>query len=87
VEQALHALAELRVMTYESAKDSYYRAFRDTRFRPIFLKSPELARVATAEETAALRSTEVLRLGMTLTRTRTNSEGKSIEVTFKAESE
>lgn len=85
VEQALHALAELEVMSYESVKDSYYRALRQTRFRPIFLKSPELARVATAEEAAGWHSgAEVLPPGGTITRTVEDAQLGTVEITFEA---
>jgi len=43
-EQAFWRLQDLGLMTYAAAKDSFYRGWREPRFRPIYLEFPELAR-------------------------------------------
>jgi len=72
-------------LSYERVKALYYQAYREKRFRAILIQYPELARSATEEEVAALHQAQTLRPGRKITRTATNAEGESIEVTFRAE--
>lgn len=63
-EQAFQLLEDIRVLTYGTAKDLYYRGVRQDRFRPILLKFPELAQRLPAEAAMAfLSQVEVLQPG------------------------
>jgi hypothetical protein len=68
-EQALGRLEELGLMTYVAAKDSFYRAWREPRFRPIYLEFPELEREMTAAEVEYLQRAEMVESGQTINRT------------------
>lgn len=67
-EQAFGKLEELGLMTYAAAKDSFYRGWREPRFKPIYLEFPELEREMTAEEVAYFRRAEMVEPGRTITR-------------------
>ena len=82
-EQAFGKLEELGLMTYASAKDSFYRGRREQRFKPIFLEFPELDRELTEEEAAAwLRRLEVLEPGRTIRRTVEDPQLGTVEMKF-----
>ena len=84
-QQAFGRLEELDIMSYDSAKYYFYRAWREKRFRAILLKSPELARVVTAEEmTERLRNAETLGPGDKITRTVEDPQRGPAEITFEA---
>ncbi len=84
-EQAFGELEELGVIPYASAKDLYYQALREERFRAILLTSPKLARMVTAEEVAdRVRKAETLQPGGRITRTVQDSQLGSVSVTFEA---
>ncbi len=68
-EQAFGKLEELGLMTYAASKDSFYRGWREPRFKPIYLEFPELEREMTAEEMAYFRRAEMVEPGRTITRT------------------
>ncbi len=67
-EQAFGKLEELRFMTYAAAKDSFYRAWREPRFKAIYLDFPDLEREMTAEEVAYFQRAEMVEPGRTNTR-------------------
>ncbi len=82
-EQAFGKLEELGLMTYASAKDSFYRGRREARFKPIFLEFPELDRELTEEESLAwLRRVEVLEPGRTIRRTVEDPQRGTVEMKF-----
>jgi len=84
-EHAFVRLEELGIMSYESAKDLFYRALQEERFRAILLTSPELTRVATAEEVAEeVRNAETLHPGGRITRTVEHPHLGSVNITFEA---
>jgi hypothetical protein len=62
-EQAFARLEELGVLTYESAKDSFYRALRERRFHPILIEFPEFAQEISAEAAVKLPAGERLQTG------------------------
>jgi hypothetical protein len=68
-EQAFWKLEDLGLMNYAAAKDSFYRAWREARFRPIYLEFPELEREMTAEEVAYLKRADIVDSGRTIRRT------------------
>jgi hypothetical protein len=68
-EQAFGKLEELGLMTYAAAKDSFYRGWREPRFKPIYLEFPELEREMTAEEVAYFKRAEMVEPGRTIKRT------------------
>ena len=68
-EQAFWRLQDLGLMTYAAAKDSFYRGWREPRFRPIYLEFPELAREMTAGEVAYFQRAEMVEPGRTIKRT------------------
>jgi hypothetical protein len=53
-------------MTYAAAKDSFYRGWREPRFRGIHLEFPELEREMTAEEMAYFQRAEMVEPGRTI---------------------
>jgi hypothetical protein len=53
-EQAFGRLEELGVLSYESAKESFYRGLREKRFKPVLIEFPELRQVISEEEAAQL---------------------------------
>jgi hypothetical protein len=67
-EQAFARLEELGVLTYESAKDSFYRALRERRFHPILIEFPEFAQEISAETAAQFPSGERLLTGAEVSR-------------------
>ena len=67
------------------AKDLFYRALRDNRFRPILCSLPEVARTATEEDMEALRRAEVLEPGNAVTQVGHDVQGTPVEVTFRGE--
>jgi hypothetical protein len=82
-EGAFRRLEDLGVTSYAAAKDLFYRALREERFRAILLTSPEVARMVTAEEVAdRVRKAETLQPGGRITRTVEDSQLESI--TFEA---
>ncbi len=82
-EQAFGKLEALGLMTYASAKDSFYRGRREQRFKPIFLEFPELDRELTDEEFLAwLRRVEVLEPGRTIRRTVEDPQRGTVEMEF-----
>jgi len=68
-EQAFGKLDELGLMTYAAAKDSFYRGWREPRFRPIYLEFPELEREMSAGEVAYFQRAEMVEPGRTIKRT------------------
>jgi hypothetical protein len=68
-EQAFGVLEDLGLMTYSAAKDSFYRGWREPRFKPIYLEFPELEREMTAEEVAYFMRAEMVEAGRTAKRT------------------
>lgn len=68
-EQAFGELEELGLMTYAAAKDSFYRGWREPRFRPVYLEFPELEREMTAAEVEYLQRAEIVKSGQTINRT------------------
>jgi hypothetical protein len=67
-EQAFGKLEELGLMTHAAAKDSFYRAWREPRFKAIYLEFPELERELTAEEMVYFKRTEMVEPGRTIKR-------------------
>ncbi len=84
-EKAFIKLEELGVLSYASAKDSFYRALREERFLAILLKSPELTSVTAAEVADRVREAETLGPGGKITRTAENPKLGTVEATFEAE--
>lgn len=75
VEQALHQLEEIGLLSYSTAKDLYYRARRDDRFKPIMLTWPDrTARVSAEAAEAWLSRAEVLEPGKPVVRSWEDSE-------------
>ena len=68
-EQAFWRLEDLGLMTYAAAKDSFYRGWRESRFRPIYVEFPELEREMTAEEMAYFQRAEMVEPSRTVRRT------------------
>jgi len=68
-EQAFGKLEELGLMTYAAAKDSFYRGWREPRFKAIYLEFPELEREMRAEEVAYFQRAEMVEPGRTIKRT------------------
>jgi len=68
-EQAFWRLQDLGLMTYAAAKDSFYRGWREPRFRPIYLEFPELAREMTPGEVAYFQREKMVEPGRTIKRT------------------
>ncbi len=56
------------VLTYESAKDSFYRALRERRFHPVLIEFPEFAQEISAEAAARLPSGERVQTGVEVSR-------------------
>ncbi len=81
-EKAFIKLEELGVMSYASAKDSFYRALREKRFRAILLTSPELARVSAEELADRVRKAETLQPGGPITRTVEDPRLGSMSITL-----
>lgn len=54
VEQAFGRLEELGVLSYDSAKEGFYRGLREKRFEAVLMEFPELRQVISAEEAARL---------------------------------
>ncbi len=67
-EQAFWKLQDLGLMTYAAAKDSFYRGWREPRFKAIYLEFPELEREMTAEEMAYFQRAEMVEPGRTIKR-------------------
>jgi len=68
-EQAFGKLEELGVLSYDSAKECFYRGLREKRFEPVLMEFPELAQVISEEEAARLfRVAEVVQPGKRSTR-------------------
>ena len=69
-EQAFGKLEELGVLSYESAKECFYRGLRDKRFQPILMEFPELRQLISEEAAARLlRAVEIVQPGKKVTRT------------------
>ena len=83
-EQAFAHLEEGGWIAYESAKDLFYQALKEERFRPVLFALPEATRGATQEEVAALHGAQTVLPGTPITRTATNADGESIQVTISA---
>ncbi len=81
-ERAFIKLEALGVMSYASAKDSFYRALREKRFRAILLTSPELARVSAEELADRVRKAETLQPGGPITRTVEDPRLGSMSITL-----
>lgn len=63
-QEAFLQLADLGLLTFESARDCFYRGMRDSRFAPVMVEFPEARRIISAEEAARLvRSVEWLEAG------------------------
>jgi hypothetical protein len=87
IEQAFGRLAEIGLLSYATAKDLFYRARRDDRFRPIMLTWPELAeRVPAAVAETFLRRAEVLAPGKPVTRSWEDPERGRVDVTMRTTS-
>ena len=68
-EQAFWRLQDLGLMRYAAAKDSFYRGWREPRFKAIYLEFPELEREMRAEEVAYFQRAEMVEPGRTNKRT------------------
>ncbi len=53
-EQAFGRLEELGLLSYESAKECFYRGLREKRFEPVLMEFPELRQVISEGEAARL---------------------------------
>lgn len=53
-EDAFLHLGELGLLSFESARECFYRAMRDERFAPMLVEFPEAKRLLSAEEGAQL---------------------------------
>ncbi len=83
VEQALWRLHEMGLLSYATAKDLYYRARCDDRFKPIMLTWPKLAERVPAEVAEAfLRRVEVLGPDKPLTRSWEDPERGRVDLTM-----
>ncbi len=56
-EQAFGRLEELGMLSYDSAKECFYRGLREKRFEPVLMEFPELRQVISEEEAARLFGT------------------------------
>ncbi len=84
IEQAFGRLAEIGLLSYDTAKALYYRARRDDRFRPIMLTWPELAERVPAEVAETfMRRAEALAPGKRVTRSWEDSERGRVNLTMK----
>jgi len=67
-----------------AARDSYYRALREERFKPVLIRDPSRARVITAEEfNQAVSSAEILKPGHTITHTLAESPKGPVTMTVE----
>jgi hypothetical protein len=67
-ERAFVELDEFGLVSYDSAKDAYYRALRDSRYRPVLVELPGFAEVISEEQhEAALRRGRRLQSGDEIT--------------------
>jgi hypothetical protein len=83
VEAALWRLDEIGLISYATAKDLYYRARRDDRFKPIMLTWPELAvRVPAEVAEPWLRGLEVHGADKPLTRSWEDPERGRVDLTL-----
>jgi len=84
-EQAFGMLEQTKILKYGTAKDLYYRAVREDRFKPILLKFEELASCISEDALRALLDrAEVLEAGKTITRKFSDPELGEVEIDFKA---
>jgi len=87
VEGALWRLDEIRLLSYATAKDLYYRARDDDRFKPIMLTWPELAvRVPAKVAEAFLSRAEVLAPDKPVTRSWDDPERGRVDLTMRTTS-
>ncbi len=87
VERALGRLDEIGLLSYATAKDLYYRARGDERFRPIMLTWPELtARVPAEVAETFLRRAEVLAPGHPVTRSWEDPERGRVDLAMRTTS-
>ena len=73
------------MLTYESAKDSFYRALRERRFHPTLIEFPEFAQEISAEAVAELPPGERLRTGEELSRTWKDPRLGTVKFTIRGE--
>jgi hypothetical protein len=63
-EQAFLKLYELRVLSYEAARECYYRGLREKRFEPVLMEFPEWRRIISEEEALRLlQAVEIVQPG------------------------
>lgn len=87
IEQAFGWLDEIGLLSYDTAKDLYYRARRDDRFRPIMLTWPALAeRVSADVAETFMRRAEVLEPGKPVTRSWEDPERGRVDLTIRTTS-
>jgi hypothetical protein len=86
VDRALQRLAELGLMSYDTAKDLYYRARRNDRFKSVLIEFPQHSvRRSTMETTALVNGAARLRPGGTLRWKAEDLRLGPTEVTIKAD--
>ena len=56
-EQAFLRLYELRVLSYEAARECYYRGRREERFEPVLMEFAKLRRIISEEEASRVFQT------------------------------
>jgi len=84
LEQAFGKLEELGVLSYESAKECFYRGLRDKRFQPILMEFPELRQLISEEAAARLfRAVEIVQPGRKVTRTWEDPRLGTVELVIK----
>jgi hypothetical protein len=82
-EQAFGKLEELGFLTYPAAKDSFYRGWREPRFKAIYLEFPELEREMRAEEVAYFQRAQMVERSRTITRTFEDPRLGRVDIGFR----
>ena len=87
IEQAFGRLAEIGLLSYDTAKDLFYRARRDDRFKPIMLTWPALAERVPAEVAETfMRRAEVLAPGKPVSRSWEDPERGRVDLMMRTTS-
>jgi hypothetical protein len=83
-EQAFGRLEELGVLSYEAAKECFYRGLRDKRFEAVLMEFPELRQVISAEEAARLfGAAEIVQPGKKTRRTWEDARLGTVELVIE----
>ena len=77
-------LAERGWLSATAARDSYYRAWREERFKPVLIQDPSRTRQITKEEfNQAVTNAVMLESGKTITHTLAQSPKGPLTLTFE----